>query len=62
MKTTRNLLLFIGTAGLSAGFFGLLNGDALKDQLMTLICGACLIYGYFTIHKSENITCERIEK
>ena len=54
MKTTRNILLFVGTAGLSAAVFGLLNGDAFKDQLMTIICGASLIYGYFTIHKTEN--------
>lgn len=54
MKTTRHILLFVGSAGLSAAFFGLVNGDAFADHLMTIICGASLIYGYFTIHKTEN--------
>lgn len=53
MKTTRHILLFVGSAGLSAAFFGLINGDAFTEQLMTIICGVSLIYGYFTIHKTE---------
>ena len=53
MKTTRYILLCVGLAGLAAAFFGLINGDAFTDQLMTIICGTSLIYGYFTIHKSE---------
>nr|WP_321232397.1 hypothetical protein [uncultured Psychroserpens sp.] len=55
MKTTRNLLLFVGTAGLSAAFFGLINGDTFMDHLMTIICGASLIYGYFQL-KYQNTT------
>ncbi|NRA93528.1 MAG: hypothetical protein HRU26_12765 [Psychroserpens sp.] len=53
MKATRNILLFLGTAGLSAAIFGLLNGDALMDQLMTMICGASLIYGYVDLGRSK---------
>ncbi len=53
MKATRNMLLIIGVTGLSAAFFGLVNGDAFKDQLLTIVCALCLIYGYFTIHKTD---------
>ncbi|WP_299225534.1 hypothetical protein [uncultured Psychroserpens sp.] len=53
MKTTRNLLLFIGSAGLSAAFFGIVNGDAITDHLMTIVCGSSLIYGYFQLKKAS---------
>ena len=55
MKTTRNILLFVGVAGLSAAFFGLLNGDAFIDQLMTIVCGASLIYGYIELKNKTEI-------
>lgn len=51
------MLLCIGVAGVSAAFFGIVNGDAFKDQLLTIVCGASLIYGYFTIHKTEKSEC-----
>lgn len=54
MKATRNILLGIGIMGLSAASFGWINGDAFMDHLITMICGVSLIFGYFTIHKTEN--------
>lgn len=53
MKITRYILLFVGTAGLSTVFFGLVNGDAFSEHLMNIVCAASLIYGYFTIHKTD---------
>lgn len=55
MKTTRHILLFVGIAGLSAAFFGLFNGDAFMDHLITLICGASLIYGYFQLNDYDKL-------
>lgn len=57
MKTTRYILLFVGSAGLSAALFGIMNGDPFTDHLMTIVCGLSLIYGYFTIHKTEKTNC-----
>lgn len=53
MKRTKYILLFIGLAGIAAAIFGLVKGDAFKDHLMTFVCGASLIYGYFQIDKTE---------
>ncbi|MCK8479299.1 hypothetical protein [Psychroserpens algicola] len=55
MKATRYVLLFVGIAGLSAAFYGLFNGDAFMDHLMTLVCGASLIYGYFQLKHQDTI-------
>ncbi|WP_204344158.1 hypothetical protein [Psychroserpens algicola] len=55
MKATRYALLFVGIAGLSAAFYGLFNGDAFIDHLMTLVCGASLIYGYFQLKHQDTI-------
>ena len=57
MKITRVILLVIGLLGLFTGCFGLINGDAFTDQIMTLICGSSLIYGYFALHKKEKVDC-----
>ena len=54
MKATRNILLGVGILGISAACFGWINGDAIMDHLITMICGVSLIFGYFTIHKTEN--------
>lgn len=57
MKATRNLLLCIGTAGLSAAVFGLVNGDAFLDHVFTLVCGASLVYGYYQLKNEETTNC-----
>lgn len=53
MKRTKYILLFIGIAGLAAATFGLVKGDAFADHIMTLVCGASLIYGYFEMKNQE---------
>ncbi|MFK7781163.1 hypothetical protein [Psychroserpens sp.] len=55
MKTTRYILLVIGILGLITALFGLINGDALTDQLITIVCGSSLIYGYFQLKNSTEI-------
>ncbi len=55
MKTTRYILLVIGVAGLVAAVFGLIKGDAFTDQVMTIVCGACLIYGYFQLKNYQEM-------
>lgn len=57
MKATRHIVLGIGFAGLSAAIFALANGGALIDQLMTFICSACLIFGYFQLGKTTTKSC-----
>ncbi|WP_323787100.1 hypothetical protein [Psychroserpens sp.] len=55
MKRTKYILLFIGTAGLTAASIGLVNGDAFSDHLMTIVCGASLIFGSFQIKNQKTI-------
>lgn len=55
MKRTKYILLFIGSAGLAAAAIGLVNGDAFSDHLMTIVCGASLIFGYFQIKNQKTI-------
>lgn len=54
MKRTKYILLFIGIAGLAAATYGLVKGDAFTDHIMTLVCGASLIYGYFELKTQES--------
>jgi hypothetical protein len=54
MKHTKHILLFVGVAGLAAAIFGLVKGDAITDQLITIVCGASLIYGYFQLRAMED--------
>lgn len=53
MKRTKYILLFIGVAVLAAATYGLVKGDAFTDHIMTLVCGASLIYGYFELKNQE---------
>jgi len=55
MKRTAYMLLFIGLAGLVAAIFGLVKGENFTDHVMTMVCGASLIYGYFQLknHKPD---------
>lgn len=53
MKRTKYMLLFIGLAGMAAAVFGLIEGDAFTDHLMTMICGVSLIYGYFQLKAQD---------
>ena len=53
MKRTKFILLFIGIAGLVAATYGLVKGEAFTDHIMTLVCGASLIYGYFEMKNQE---------
>jgi len=53
MKATRYILLIIGILGLITAFFGLINGDAFANQLITIVCSSSLIYGYYTIGRTE---------
>ena len=57
MKSTKNILLIIGSAGLAPSFFGLINGDAFTEHLIGLICGSSLILGYFDLKKKEVQNC-----
>ena len=57
MKATRYILLVIGLLGLLTAIFGLVNGEAFTEQLITIICGTSLILGYFTINKKDKADC-----
>jgi hypothetical protein len=47
MQFLRILFLIIGLLGLASGLYGLVNGEGLGAQILPLLCGASLIYGYF---------------
>ncbi len=47
MKALRILLLVIGLLGLGSAVLGLFLGQGLTEQILPVVCGASLIYGYF---------------
>ncbi len=51
MKFTKYLLLIIGVLALFAAGYGLYNGSEVTDQLLGIVCGLSLIWGYFTIDR-----------
>lgn len=51
MKSTRIFLLVLGLLGIAAAIFGMVNGDDLMDQLITIVCSASLIFGYYHFGK-----------
>lgn len=53
MKVVRILLLVIGLLGLAAAVFGLIKGQSFLEQLLPIVCGASLIYGYFYFGREE---------
>jgi hypothetical protein len=52
----RGLLLAIGIAGLLAGVYGLWSTDDWYDDIITMVCGAALIYGYYRQDDDEHET------
>ena len=51
MKQLKNSLLITGIAGLIFGVTGFFVSSDLTINLMTTICGACLLFGYFDLRK-----------
>jgi hypothetical protein len=54
MKSTNYILLTIGILGLAASIFGVINGGAIQDHLIGIICSASLIYGYLELKNKKN--------
>ncbi len=53
MGSTKYILLIIGLLGSIAAIFMMIKTGSITDNLIGLICGACLIWGYFEISKKE---------
>lgn len=51
MKDSRYVLLVIGILGLAAAAYSLANGNSFTDNIIPLICGSSLIYGYIEMGK-----------
>ncbi|PWK18995.1 hypothetical protein [Xanthomarina spongicola] len=54
MKASKYVLLVIGLLAIAAIVYNLFQGEAFINQIITLVCGASLIYGYFELDRSEN--------
>lgn len=53
MKSTKYILLIVGILGIGAGIFGIFNGQPYTNHIITLICGASLIYGFYELNKKD---------
>ena len=51
MKDSRYILLIIGILGLAAAGYSLIQGNSFTDNIIPLICGSSLIYGYLEMGK-----------
>ncbi len=51
MKQLKNSLLITGIGGLIFGTIGFFVNPDITMNLMTTICGACLVFGYFDLRK-----------
>ena len=51
MKNSKYILLIIGLLGVIASVYGYLKDNDIQSNLVGLICGASLIYGYFELNK-----------
>jgi len=56
LKATRILLLVIGLLGLGASIVAIFQGQPILDQVLTIICSAALLYGFYYYGKEENQT------
>ncbi|WP_412559808.1 hypothetical protein [Winogradskyella sp. MIT101101] len=57
MKSTRNILLFIGTLGILASIYGFATGSSVTEYLIGFICSSSLILGYFDFKKHKSQSC-----
>ncbi len=48
------ILLVIGILGLLAALAGLVQGQSFSDNILGLVCGSSLIWGYFELKKKED--------
>ena len=53
MKSLKYALLLIGLAGILAGIYGFISGSDFTTNLMGLICGSCLVFGYYELQKKN---------
>ncbi len=53
MKSSKYILLVIGILGLASGIYGLLKSDDLNTNIIGLVCGASLVWGYFELDKAH---------
>ncbi|MDP5081021.1 MAG: hypothetical protein NWP87_00080 [Winogradskyella sp.] len=54
MKSTKYILLSIGSVALIVSFYAIFKGDPFFNHIIGIICGASLIFGYFELNKKEN--------
>jgi hypothetical protein len=53
MKNTKYVLLFIGIIAISFTIYNLIQGESFSDQIISLVCGSSLIYGYYQLGKFD---------
>ena len=53
MKNTKYILLIIGLLAIAATVYFLIQGEPFTEQIITLVCGSSLIYGYFELNKAS---------
>jgi hypothetical protein len=53
INRAKYLLLIIGILALFATVYSYINGSTLREQLLGLVCGVALIYGYYIMHKAQ---------
>jgi uncharacterized membrane protein len=53
MRQLKFSLLIVGIIGMVFSIIGLFITSEWTTNLMGFICGACLIYGYYTVGKSS---------
>ncbi len=51
MKSTRYILLIIGLLGIIASVFNFISGQPAVESLITFVCSAALITGYWELGK-----------
>ena len=53
MKSAKYILLVIGILAIAATIYNLIQGELFTEQIITLVCSASLIFGYYEFTKAE---------
>lgn len=62
MKSTKTILLIIGTIGLIAAAYGFYRGGSVIDQLLTLVCGASLLVAGWRMGPADRTEADKKTK
>lgn len=54
MKTSALVLLVIGLLGTAAALYGMIQSQSISENLVTLVCGLSLLYGYFELKRQPS--------